>query len=71
VGLDSKRNDGRFLWEWRPVIYLFLGFGSIVFSRGSWILIASGVLFLVAGVWVFQMRKEYRKSWGGKPPGQM
>jgi hypothetical protein len=48
------------IYEARPFFYLVLAFYALAISRNSPVMVVSGLLLLLAGVWVWRLRHNYR-----------
>jgi hypothetical protein len=60
VSILSGGNMEEKLYESRPFVYLVLAFYALVVSRSSLMMVASGLLLLLAGTWVWRSRYNYR-----------
>ena len=48
------------LYEARPIVYLILAVCAFVSAKGSILILSSGGLLAVAGIWTWRMRHNYR-----------
>lgn len=53
----------KIVYESRPYIYEFLGAASMCFSNRSMLFLVSGVLLIVAGISLLQIRAKFRKRY--------